>query len=254
VRNATGVPQRVLIVGGNSEIGASLARAWLRKGTREFVITERVAGRSADLVRELDREGAETTMVLLDATDPASIEPAIEEAWSEADVDVTVVAIGLLGSQRDIEAEPSQAWDVLTVNATASIQIGLEVANRLERQQHGTLVLLSSVAGQRGRRDNYVYGASKAALDTFAEGLQQRFAGSEIGVLVVRPGYVHSKMSAGVDPAPLAVTVEQSRDQILRALEHNREVVWVPSVLGTIFYLFKLLPRRVWATIVAKTR
>lgn len=254
MRGSTGVPQRVLIVGGSSEIGSSLALSWLRRGTSEFVVTQREAGRADDVVGHLEDAGARVTTVDLDALVRSTISPAMDRAWAGGDVDIAVIAIGRLGDQVEMEANPSAAWDVLTVNATASIQIALEVAARMEHQQHGTLVLLSSVAGQRGRRDNYVYGASKAALDTFAEGLQQRFADSEVGVLVARPGYVHSKMSASVKPAPFAVSVDESRDRILTALESGKGVVWIPSFLGVLFQIFRLLPRRTWAALVRRMR
>lgn len=254
MRGATGVPQRVLIVGGSSEIGAALGRLWLKRGTRSFVLTERESGRASQLTAELTAAGAAVTVEELDAGRPETMRPAIEAAWLDGDIDVVVVAIGVLPDQLEVESDPSLSWRVLTVNATASIQIGLLAAQRLHSQQHGTLVLLSSVAGQRGRRDNYVYGASKAAVDTFAEGLQQRFAGTEIDVLVVRPGYVYSKMSAGIEPAPFAVTVSHSADQIVRAVDRRRATVWVPPVLAVFFALFRLLPRRVWATIVRRTR
>ena len=254
MRGSTGVPQRVLIVGGSSEIGSSLAAAWLRRGTRHFVVTQRAPGNTRGLVALLEDGGATVTSVSLDAHEADSIEDAMNDVWIQGDVDVAVVAIGVLGDQREIEAHPSLAWDVMTVNATATIHIALEVARRMEVQQHGSLVLLSSVAGQRGRRDNYVYGASKAALDAFAEGLQQRFADSEVNVLVVRPGYVHTKMSSGVAPAPFAVTVEESRDRIISAVEGREDVVWVPSILGAVFYVLRMLPRRVWAVIAARAR
>lgn len=244
----------MLVVGGSSEIGAALARAWLRTGTRYFAVTERSEGRAAELVADLESGGATVDAVVLDALRPESIAAGLEAAWKDGDVDVVVIAIGLLGVQRDVEADPSLSWDVLTVNATSTIQLALDAARRMEAQQHGTIVLLSSVAGQRGRRDNYVYGASKAAVDTFGEGLQQRFAGTEIDVMLVRPGYVVSKMSSGVDPAPFAVTVEQSCERIIRAIAQRKEVVWVPPVLASLFFLFRLLPRKAWGSIVVRMR
>jgi decaprenylphospho-beta-D-erythro-pentofuranosid-2-ulose 2-reductase len=254
MQGSTGVPQRVLVVGGSSEIGGALARAWLRRGTKSFVITERTTGRAAELIETLSSGGADVRRVNLDVLEPATIAAAVDEIWSEGDVDVVVIAIGLLRDQEAIEEDPTQAWEVLTVNSTATIQVALEVARHFESQQHGLLVLLSSVAGQRGRRDNYVYGAGKAAVDVFAEGLQQRFATSPVRVLVVRPGYVHSNMSAGVKPAPFAVTVDRSSQEILRAVAAGKEVVWIPSLLAVFFFVFRLLPRRIWGRVVEAFR
>jgi decaprenylphospho-beta-D-erythro-pentofuranosid-2-ulose 2-reductase len=250
---ATGVPQRVLLVGGTSEIGRALALSWAKRGTRDFIMTERVPGAASKLRVSLESLGARVDTAVLDALEQSSIKSALQSSWV-SDIDVVVIALGLLRDQLSIDQQPELAWDVLTVNATASIQIALEVAKRMEEQRHGTIVLLSSVAGQRGRRDNYVYGASKAALDTFAEGLQQRLRGTGVKVLLVRPGYVFSRMTTGVDPAPFAVTLDQSRRRILRALDSDQEVVWIPPILGMIFYVFRMLPRRLWASLVSRTR
>lgn len=254
MEGSTRIPQRVLVVGGSSEIGSALARLWAARGTRAFVLTERVHGRTDELVEELAEVGASTTAVMLDALRPETIEQAIDDAWSAGDIDVAVLAMGRLEPQNAIEVEPARAREILDVNTVATVQVALEISNRLEHQQHGTLVLLTSVAGQRGRRDNYVYGASKAAVDTLAEGLQQRFAGSGIKVLVVRPGYVHSRMSSGVKPAPFAVTVDESSRRILAAVESGRDSVWIPSMLRPLFFFIRLMPRRTWAAIVSRMR
>jgi decaprenylphospho-beta-D-erythro-pentofuranosid-2-ulose 2-reductase len=254
MRGSTGLPQRVLIIGGSSEIGSALARIWARRGTRAFVVSERTEGRAEHLVDELTASGSEVRTVVVDAMSPDGIAPAIAEAFSEGDIDVAVIAMGLLGSQLEMEGDPARARDVLTVNATASIECALEIANHMETQRHGTIVLLGSVAGMRGRRDNYVYGASKAALDTFGEGLQQRFADHDVRVLVARPGFVFSKMSAEVQPAPFAVTLDRSAALIAAAVDRGSDVVWIPSLLGGLFYVFRLLPRSWWRAIVERTR
>jgi decaprenylphospho-beta-D-erythro-pentofuranosid-2-ulose 2-reductase len=254
MKRATRVPQNVLLVGGTSEIGAALLSAWLDLGLERVTATAR---RSDDLERlsaSCERAGVIVSCLELDVTDPAAIPPVVAEAWAHGDVDLVVIAVGLLGDQARIEADPSAARAVIEVNTVGTIHVALEAANRLEAQGHGTLVLLSSVAGQRGRRDNYVYGASKAALDAFAEGLAQRLEPAGVDVLLVRPGFVRSKMSAAVEPAPFAVTVEESRDAILSAISRSRSVVWVPGVLAPVFFALKLLPRRAWAAIVRRMR
>ena len=254
MNRATRVPQRVLIVGGGSEIGSALARAWLAQGAEEFILVSRPESSVDVLVQEIERSGRTAKVLSMDALDRSSIAPMIEAAWSVGDIDMVVISIGLLGDQRAIESDPGLAWEVLSVNATASIQIALEAANRLEAQQYGSLILLSSVAGLRGRRDNYVYGASKAALDAFGEGLQQRLSNSGVKVLIARPGYVRSRMSAGVPAAPFAVSVDRSRDQILGAVARGDSVVWIPPVLGLFFFLIRFMPRKAWARVVGRWR
>lgn len=254
MQRATGTPQNLFLVGGTSEIGAALLEGWTRSGLERATVTARHVDDLHALAERCAQTGVEVTTVELDVTDPASIRPAVEAAWADGDVDAVVIAVGLLGDQSQMEADPTTARAVLDVNTTGTIQVALEAANRLEEQGHGTLVLLSSVAGQRGRRDNYVYGASKAALDAFAEGVRQRLEPSGVRVLLVRPGFVHSKMSAGVAPAPFAVTVDESRDAILSAHARGRDVVWVPSLLAPIFVVLKLLPRQLWTALVRRLR
>lgn len=251
--SSTGVPQRVLVVGAASEIATSLISGWLRRGTREFALTTRTGTPPKDITEQIAASGGTWTIRHLDAFDRSTIGPALDDAW-EPDIDVAVIAIGVLEHQAEVDRDPARAWDMMTVNATATITIALELADRMKVQGHGTIVLLSSVAGARGRRDNFVYGASKAALDTFAEGLTQALEGHGVRVLVARPGYVHSRMSRDIPPAPFAVTTEESALAILRAVAQKRSTVWIPPVLGPIFWVFRLLPARLWSRIVKALR
>lgn len=254
MQRATRVPQNVFLVGGTSEIGEALLTGWFDPGLERATITARCAADLDALAERCTQSGVEVTCAELDVSKPSSVAPAVTAAWANGDVDVVIVAVGLLGDQLHMESEPASARQIIEVNTTGTIHVALEAANRLEAQGHGSLILLSSVAGQRGRRDNYVYGASKAALDTFAEGLSQRLEPAGVRVLLVRPGFVHSKMSEGVDQASLAVTVEQSRDAILAAYARSRRTVWIPAVLAPAFWILKLLPTRVWASIVRRMR
>jgi decaprenylphospho-beta-D-erythro-pentofuranosid-2-ulose 2-reductase len=116
----------------------------------------------------------------------------------------------------------------------------------MRRQGHGTLVVLSSVAAERTRRANFVYGSTKAGLDGFAQGLGDALAGSGAHVLVVRPGFVPTRMTAGRPPAPLATTPEAVAAATVAGIAAGKDVVWVPPVLRYVFALFRHLPRRLW--------
>jgi len=118
------------------------------------------------------------------------------------------------------------------------------VAKRLRAQGHGTIVVLSSVAAQRPRRSNYLYGASKAGLDAFARGLQLSLAESGVRVLVVRPGFVRTAMTAGLRPAPFSVGPERVATEIVAALQRGDELIWVPPLLRAVMWLLLVLPRR----------
>ena len=129
---------------------------------------------------------------------------------------------------------------------------GLAAAAVLRRQGHGTLVVLSSVAGERARADNYVYGATKAGLDAFAQGLGDALVDSGARVMVVRPGFVHTRMTTGLEPAPFSTTPEAVADVVLDGLAKRRDVVWAPPVLRWLFAVLRHLPRGVWRKVSAR--
>jgi decaprenylphospho-beta-D-erythro-pentofuranosid-2-ulose 2-reductase len=132
------------------------------------------------------------------------------------------------------------------VNFGGAMSAGLAVADRLRAQGHGSLVVLSSVAGERVRKANFVYGATKAGLDGFAQGLGDSLAGTGANVLVVRPGFVHSKMTDGMKAAPFATTPEAVADAVVSGLRKGRRTVWVPGILRPVFAVFRHLPGAVW--------
>jgi decaprenylphospho-beta-D-erythro-pentofuranosid-2-ulose 2-reductase len=159
----------------------------------------------------------------------------------------------VLGSQTHFDADPLAAAAAVTVNYTASVSCGLEVANRFRRQGHGTLVVISSVAGERARADNYVYGSSKAGLDAFSQGLGDALVGEGVRVMVVRPGFVHTRMTAGLKAAPFSTTADEVGARIVRGLESGADIVWAPPVLRWVFLVMRHLPRVVWRRVSARS-
>jgi decaprenylphospho-beta-D-erythro-pentofuranosid-2-ulose 2-reductase len=127
-----------------------------------------------------------------------------------------------------------------------AVSISLAVAQRLRAQGHGRLVVLSSVAGERVRKANFVYGATKAGLDGFAQGLGDSLEGSGAAVVVVRPGFVHSTMTAGLDPAPFATTPDAVAEATVAGLRRGRRTVWAPGILRVVFSVLRHLPGPVW--------
>lgn len=122
--------------------------------------------------------------------------------FAEGDIDMVLLAFGLLGDQARDESAPLSAVRVAQTNYTGAVSAGLICAKALQGQGHGSLVVLSSVAGERARRANFIYGSSKAGLDAFAQGLGDALHGTGVHVMVVRPGFVRSKMTAGLEEAP----------------------------------------------------
>ena len=247
MRDALGAVQSVLVLGGSSDIGVATARRLL--GSRAGTVV--LAGRrpealdaAADALR---RSGAgEVETVAFDADDTTGHGAFAERVFGVRDFDVVVLAAGVLGDQETAEHDPEVAVEVLRTNFLGCASIALHVAQRLRAQGHGTLVVLSSVAGERVRRSNFVYGASKAGLDGLVLGLGDSLVGSGASVLVVRPGFVHTKMTAGRPPGPLATTAEAVAEAIDDGLRRNREIVWVPGLLRHVMAVLRHVPRPIF--------
>ena len=139
-----------------------------------------------------------------------------------------------------------RAVEIAGVNYLGAVSVISAVAERLRDQGHGVIVGLSSVAGERVRRSNFLYGSSKAGFDTFLQGLGESLAGTGVRVLVVRPGYVHTKMTAGLTPAALAVTPDVVAEAIVRGVAEGRDLIWVPPALRWVMVVLRHLPKPVF--------
>jgi NAD(P)-dependent dehydrogenase (short-subunit alcohol dehydrogenase family) len=240
------VTQTVLVLGGRSEIGVAVARRLARGAT--VVLAAR---RSADLdaeERSVRAAGAVAVhRVEFDADDLASHAPLLDGLTARhGRLDVVVVAFGLLGDQARAERDPDHAVQIVHTDYVAHVAILTRLATLLRAQGDGTLVVYSSVAGARVRRANYVYGSAKAGLDGFASGLADALHGSGVRLLLVRPGFVVGRMTAGLRPAPFSSTPDQVADATVAALHAGRGEVWVPAVLRPVFALLRHVPRALW--------
>jgi decaprenylphospho-beta-D-erythro-pentofuranosid-2-ulose 2-reductase len=248
VQDALGEVQSVLVLGGGSDIGRSVCRR-LIQGRCDTVV---LAGRPEDgmeaVADDLRAAGATTVeIVLWDATDVASHPKVLGEIFDRhGDIDLVYAPAGILGSQEAFDADPAFAAKAVEINFGGLVSASLVVADRLKAQGHGTLVLMSSVAGLRARKDNFVYGSTKAGLDAFAQGLGDSLVGTGVKVVVVRPGFVHTKMTEGMKAAPFSTTPEKVADLLADGLAKGSEVIWAPPVLKYPFFAFRLLPRALW--------
>jgi decaprenylphospho-beta-D-erythro-pentofuranosid-2-ulose 2-reductase len=246
VNDALGEPQSLLVLGGSSELALAVARALVARRTRTVVLAGRPSARLRKACDALRTAGAaRVEAVPFDALDPDSHPQALEAAFAAAgeDVDVVLVAAGVLGRRGEAQLDRDATLEVLGVNATGAISATLLAALRLREQGHGALVVLSSVAAERPRRINFVYGASKAALDAFAQGLGDELRGSGVHVMVVRPGFVPTRMTAGLPRAPLATTPEAVAAAVIDGLRRRADVVWAPASLRWAMSAVRHLPR-----------
>lgn len=245
--DALGEPQSVLVLGGSSEIALATVLALPRARLRRVVLAGRPSPGLDAAAASLTAAGiAGVTTEAFDATDTASHAELVNRVFDAGDVDIVLLAFGVLGDQAEAEADPDAAVAVATVNYTGAVSAGLRVAARLRSQGHGVLVVLSSVAGDRARRSNFVYGSTKAGLDAFAQGLGDALHGSGARVLVVRPGFVRTRMTEGLAEAPMTIDPQDVARIIVTALRKGRETVYAPGPLRFVMAGLKSLPRPVF--------
>ena len=242
MRDAVGAVQSVLVLGGTSDIGLAIARRMAAPRKAAVVLAGRDEATLEAASATLPNAGTVET-VLFDADAIETHDEFCDKVFAERDFDVVVLAAGVLGDQAVAEQDHLEAASILSTNFVGCASISLCVAQRLRQQGHGTLVVLSSVAGERVRRSNFVYGASKAGLDGFAQGLGDSLVGSGARVVIVRPGFVASKMTEGRDPVPFSTTPEAVAEAVDAAVRRGTEVVWVPSILRLVMAVLRHVPR-----------
>ncbi|MFB7306315.1 decaprenylphospho-beta-D-erythro-pentofuranosid-2-ulose 2-reductase [Streptomyces sp. NPDC056192] len=243
MKDAFGAPQSLLLLGGTSRIGLATARRLIARRTRTVWLAGRPSPGLESAAAELRALGAYVRTVDFDALDSGSHETALGKIFTEGDIDMVLLAFGILGDQERDEEEPLSAVRVAQTNYTGAVSAGLVCAGALQEQGHGSLVVLSSVAGERARRADFIYGSSKAGLDAFAQGLGDALHGTGVHVMVVRPGSVRSGTTAGMAGAPLATTPEAVADAIVTGLRRRSETVWVPGALRVVMSALRHVPR-----------
>jgi decaprenylphospho-beta-D-erythro-pentofuranosid-2-ulose 2-reductase len=236
---------RLLLLGGSSEIGLAIARRLAAEGPIRPYLLGRDRTRLEQAVTTLERAGCSGgELDVVDADDLEAHGPAVTRAFVRTGgFDFVVLAIGVLGAQRGLDADPSEAADVMRVNFVGCGSLLLHCLRKLREQGHGTLIVLSSVAAERPRAANAIYGAAKAGLDALAQGLADATTDGDVRVLVVRPGFVSTRMTAGLSPAPFATTPEAVAEATVRALGGRAHTIWVPSHLRYILAALRHVPR-----------
>ena len=238
-------PTSMLVLGGTSEIALAIVDELRSPALRRVVLAARPSPARDDAVSSLAGIDDVVARDFL-AEDTASHDSLLAEAFVPGDVDVVVVAFGVLGDQAGFEADPDSAVRAAQINYVGGLSVCLRAATLLKAQGHGSLVVLSSVAGERARRSNFVYGSTKAGLDSLAAGLADALAGSGVHVLVVRPGFVRTSMTEHLDPAPLSVTAQEVAVAVATGLRRRSAVVYAPPAMRMVMSGLRHLPRAVF--------
>jgi len=249
MKNAVGEFQTILVLGGRSDIGMAIAARMATRFTKKVVLAGRnMTSTDVERFRQLlpgVAESMEVSVREFDASDSASHAAFVDELDSGS-LDLLIVAFGQLGVQEVFERDPVAAANLVSVNMAGVVSSSLACASRLEKQGSGHIVFLSSVAGIRPRKSNFVYGSTKAGMDAFAQGLADSLAPKGIDVTIVRPGFVHSTMTEGLEPAPFSATVEEVAERVFDGMRRGTRIIWAPGILRYVFAVLRILPTAVW--------
>lgn len=235
-----------IILGATSSMARAFARAVGERGNGVIV-----AGRDIDDLKALAgdlaaRGAANATAMRFDARDAKSFEPILKAVALEAGNINVASFVGSMPNQDEIDTDPSLIDGVVVDNFTGPARFLAEIAPQLEARGGGSVVGVSSVAGDRGRIGNYVYGAAKAGFATYLSGLRNRLGRAGGHVVTVKPGFVDTSMTWGIEGMFLVAAPEKVAGDILKAVEKKKNVIYTPSFWWLIMTIIKLIPERVF--------
>jgi decaprenylphospho-beta-D-erythro-pentofuranosid-2-ulose 2-reductase len=248
VLDAVGNPQTILLLGGTSEIGLAICERYLQNAHARILLAAMPndPGRD-DAVAQMKAAGARSVELIdFEATDTDSHPKMIDAAFAGGDVDVAIVAFGLLGDAEELWQNQRKAVQIAEINYTAAVSVGVLLGEKMRAQGFGQIIAMSTVAGERVRRSNFVYGSTKAGLDGFYLGLGEALKPSGVRVLVIRPGQVRTRMSAHVKEAPLTVDKEYVANLAVTASAKGKELVWAPGAFRYVMMVLRHIPRPIF--------
>lgn len=240
--------KRILIVGATSAIAMACARLWAAEGAALFLVA-RNPQRLAETANDLAQRGAASVDTLeLDVNDHSRHAAMLSKcADTLGQIDVALIAHGTLPDQQACEADTDVLLAEFATNATSTVALLNRLAGRFEAQRCGTLAVISSVAGDRGRASNYVYGSAKAAVSTFCEGLRGRLFRHGVNVITIKPGFVDTPMTRELAlPRALVVSADQVARRIVSGIARGRTVLYVPAFWALIMFVIRAIPQPIF--------
>lgn len=237
--------RRIVIVGASSSIAEHCARRWVQAAPVDLTLLGRDAARLERIAADLRVRSPQSMLRVLvaDFLDAASIEATVAAIVAEGPVDIVLIAHGSLPEQQQCQQELRRCREALEINAISPVLFAEAFAAHLTRANRGTLALIGSVAGDRGRRSNYVYGSAKGMVTRYAQGLRHRFAGSGVKIVLIKPGPTDTPMTAALKArgAKLAA-VEDVAGDIVAAVERGQAVAYAPGKWQLIMLVIRHLP------------
>jgi len=255
MENAFGQPQNVVVLGGSSEIARAIVRRLVAERTRTVVLAGRNPALLDAAANEARAGGATSTAtVAFDAMDPLSAEATVTACADAvgAPVDLVIMAVGLLADQTRDEVDPTAAARVAIVNYAWPVAALTAARNLVVAQGSGRLLVISSLGAIRVRRSAYLYGSAKAGLDRMAEAMAESMNDTGASVQILRPGFVRTKMTAGLAEQRFALSVDEVADETMKGLAGNKLVITAPRSMRPVFGVLRSLPGPIWRRVAAK--
>ena len=238
---------KLVIFGATSAIAIAVARRYAERGAT-FHLVARDLERLEELQKDLSVRGAHAVSTAsADLTDTAKHPALVADTQDQlGSIDLAFSCYGELPEQSECEQNAEALFKCFEVNTSSVLSLLCELAKALESQTTGQIAVVTSVAGDRGRRSNFAYGASKAAVSTFLEGLRGRLHSSGVGVVDIRPGLVDSPMTAHIPKGPLFSSPQQVARCIVRGLDRDRTLIYAPGYWRWIMLVVRLIPTRIF--------
>ncbi len=236
--------KQIVIVGATSAIAAACARLWLAREPVRLVLMARDGGRAERLAADLRLRYPQSDIIAQEAgfDDPQAIGASVTRLAEQAPIDIALVAHGYLPDQAACQDDLACCRQVLWVNGVSPLLYAEAFAHSMAQAGHGRLALIGSVAGDRGRRSNYLYGAAKAMVARYAEGLQHRFAGSDVRVTLVKPGPTASPMTAHLSGTLRLASAESVARRMVAAIDRGQPQVYAPAHWRLVMWVIRHLP------------
>jgi decaprenylphospho-beta-D-erythro-pentofuranosid-2-ulose 2-reductase len=254
VLDAVGNPQTILLLGGTSEIGLAICERYLQNAHARILLADLPDHpRKNDAIAAMTAAGAKSVeWIDFDGTESDTHPAVIDQAFTGGDVDVAVVAFGLLGDAEELWQNQRKAVQIAEINYTAAVSVGVLLGEKMRAQGFGQIIAMSSAAGERIRRSNFVYGSTKAGLDGFYLGLGEALREFGVRVLVIRPGQVRTSTTiahwkaTGAKEAPLTVDKEYVANLAVTAAAKGKELVWAPGAFRYVMMVLRHIPRPIF--------
>ena len=242
--------RKVLIIGATSAIAEAVARLLAAQGDFLYLVGRRVEALEAIAADLRVRGAAQVHTEMMDANMIEHHADLLDHAAAAlGGLDTVLIAYGTLSDQAACQQSAALTLEELHNNALSVIALLTVIANRFEAQQSGTIAVISSVAGERGRQSNYVYGTAKAAVSTFLSGLRQRLSKAGVQVLTVKPGFVDTPMTRQFRKGFLWAQPERVAQDIIRAIEKRHDVIYTPRFWRMILAIVKLIPEKIFKSL-----